>query len=165
MAHALRQRGDLQGAYTDYQRALALCQDSGDQLMLSRVHHTLASVQWEMGVPDQALAHLHHGLSISREIGYGPGVAYGLIALGHFHAQQGERHTARQHFEEAITWLQLTEDRVGLTETQAMLDALEQGTLADIDHPTTMGWVKSHVTLAEGKVYCEFESPMAQHKP
>jgi hypothetical protein len=24
------------------------------------------------------------------------------------------------------------------------------------------GWVKSHITLAEGKVYCAFESPMAQ---
>ena len=116
-----------------------------------------------MGVPDQALAHLQHALCISRKIGYG--IAYGLIALGHFHAQQGERHTARQHFEEVITWLRLTEDQVGLTETQARLDALEQSTLAGIDRPTTMGWVKSQVTLAEGKVYCEFESPIARHQP
>jgi DNA-binding SARP family transcriptional activator/tetratricopeptide (TPR) repeat protein len=164
MAHALRELGDLQGALTDYQRALALCQDSGDRLMLSRVHHTLAGLQWEIGVPDQALAHLQHALGISREIGYGPGIAYGLIALGHFYGQQSERHTARQHFEEAITWLQLTEDQVGLAETQARLDALEQDTLAGIDRPTTVGWVKSHVALAEGKVYCEFESPMARHK-
>ena len=165
MAHALRELGDLQGALTDYQRALALCQASGDQLMLSRVHQTLASLQWEMGVPDQALAHLQHALSTSREIGYGPGIAYGLVALGYIQAQQGERQTARQHFEEAIAWLRLTEDQVGLIETQAMLDVLENGTLADIGQPTTMGWVKSHVALAEGKVYCEFESPMAQHQP
>jgi hypothetical protein len=85
--------------------------------------------------------------------------------LGHFHAQQGEKHTARQHFAEAITWLRLTEDQVGLAETQVRLDALENGTLADTDQPTTMGWVKSHVALAEGKVYCEFESPMVRHKP
>ena len=165
MAHALRELGDLQGALTDYQRALALCQASDDQLMLSRVHHTLASLQWEMGMPDQALAHLQQALSISREIGYGPGIAYGLIALGHFYAQQAERNTARQYFEEVITWLQLTEDQVGLSETQAGLEALEQGTLAGFDRPTTMEWVKSHVALAEGKVYCKFESPMARHKP
>lgn len=164
MAHALRQSGDLREALTDYQRALALCQASGDQLMLSRVHHTLASLQWEMGMSDQALAHIQQALSISREIDYGPGIAYGLIALGHFHAQQGERHTARQHFEEAITWLQLTEDQVGLTETQARLDALEQGSPTSIDHLTTLEWIKSHVALAEGKVYCEFESPLAHHK-
>lgn len=164
MAHALRELGDLQGALTDYQRALALCQASGDQLMLSRVHHTLAGLQWEMGLPDQALAHLQHALRISREIGYGPGIAHGLMALGQFHAQQGERHTARQHFEEAITWLRLTEDQVGLAETQARLEALEQGILAGMDRPTAAGWVKSHVALAEGKVYCEFESPMARHK-
>ena len=120
MAHALRQRGDLQRALTDYQRALALCQASDDKLMLSRVHHTLASLQWEMGMVDQALAHIQQALSFSREIGYGPGIAYGLIALGHFYAQQGERQTVRQHLEETITWLQLTEDQVGLTETQTM---------------------------------------------
>jgi predicted ATPase len=164
MAHALRQRGDLQGALTDYQRALNLCQTLGDQLMLSRVHHTLAGLQWDMGMPDQALAHIQQALRISREIGYGPGIAYGLIALGQFYAQQGERHAARQYFEEAIAWLQLTEDQIGLTDIQARLDALEKGTLADIDRSTTIGWVKSHVALAEGKVYCEFESPMARHK-
>lgn len=26
------------------------------------------------------------------------------------------------------------------------------------------GWVKSHVALAEGKVYCEFEWPVAQRR-
>jgi tetratricopeptide (TPR) repeat protein len=165
MAHAFRQCGDLQRALTDYQRALTLCQALGDQLMLSRVHHTLATLQWEMGMPDQALAHIQQALSISREIGYGPGIAYGLIALGHFYAQRGEKHTARQHLEEAIAWLQLTEDQIGLIDIQARLDALENGTLAHIDRPTTMGWVKSHVALAEGKVYCEFESPMARHQP
>ena len=165
MAHALRELGNLRGALTDYQRALALCQASGDQLMLSRVHHTLAGLQWEMGFPDQALAHLQHALRISREIGYGPGIAHGLMALGQFHAQQGERQTARRHFEEAITWLRLTEDQLGLAETQARLEALEQGILAGMDRPTAAGWVKSHVVLAEGKVYCEFESPMARHQP
>ena len=128
------------------------------------VRYTMASLHWELGMPDQALAHLQHALSIFQEIGYGPGIAYGLVLLGHFHAQRGEGYTARQHLEEAITWMQLTEDEVGLTETRARLDALEQGTQAGIDHPATMRWIKSHVALAEGKVYCEFESPMARHQ-
>jgi hypothetical protein len=31
-----------------------------------------------------------------------------------------------------------------------------------MDSSTAKGWVRSHVALAEGKVYCEFESPMAR---
>jgi len=122
MAHVLRQRGDLQGALTDYQRALALCRASGNQLMLPP----------------------HWAISMHNRV-------RGILLVS----------TSRKR----STRLRLTEDQVGLTETQARLDALEQGTLADIDRPTTMGWVKSHVALAKGKVYCGFESPIARHKP
>ena len=31
--------------------------------------------------------------------------------------------------------------------------------------PSQLGWVKGHVALAEGKVYCAFESPMAGCAP
>jgi hypothetical protein len=107
---------------------------------------------------------MQQALDISQEIGYGPGVAHGLVALGELQAQRGNLNIAREHFQEAMTWLRLTEDQVGLAEAEIRLHALETGTLTEQDPSTHIGWVKGHVALAEGKVYCEFESPMAQVK-
>jgi len=100
-------------------------------------------------------------LRISREIGYGSGIAHDLIALSTLSAQRDEAATACEYLQEAITWLRLIEDQAGLDEAQARLQALKKGTLEALDPPAEMGWVKDHVTLTEGKVYCEFESPMA----
>ncbi|MFQ5856410.1 MAG: tetratricopeptide repeat protein [Anaerolineae bacterium] len=165
MAHALRQLGNPDGALTRYRLALTHCQASGDRLMVSRVHHALAGLQWEDGALDQALEHMNKALSISREIGYAPGIAHGLIALGHFHAQRDDADAARAHLQDAMNWLRLMEDEVGLAEAQGWLHALEKGALEAVGLPTATGWVKSHVALAEGKVYCEFESPMVRRRP
>ena len=161
MAHALRQLGEHDQAWGRYLRALENCQAAGDRLMTSRVHHTLASLHWEAGKADQALDHIQQALDISQEIGYGPGVAHGLVVLGELQAQRGNRNIAREHFQEALTWLRLTEDQAGLAEAERRLHALETGTLAPSAH---IGWIKGHIALAEGKVYCEFESPMARAK-
>jgi hypothetical protein len=130
--------------------------------MVSRIHQALASILWEQGTSDQVLDHLHQALFISREMGYGPGIAHGLSAVGAFAAQRGERDLARQHFEEASTWLRLTEDQEGLIEIQTRLEALEHPPLPQSPQPPAMGWVRSHLALSEGKVYCEFESPLAR---
>jgi tetratricopeptide (TPR) repeat protein len=162
MAHAWRQLGEFDQALARYGQALAHCQAAGDRLMASRAHHALASLHWEAGAPALALEHLGRALDISREIGYGPGVAHGLLALGHFEARGGSLDAARQHLQEALTWLRLMEDQAGLAQAESMLRRLEeQGSLPDGELPATLGWVKTHVALAEGKVYCEFESPMA----
>lgn len=163
MAHALRQLGDIDRALLRYQQALDHCQAAGDRLMTSRVHHTLAGLQSELGRREQAHHHMQQALDISRHIGYGPGIAHGLIGLGHLQARRGNLDLAGQHLQEAITWLQQIEDQVGLTQAQAQLQALEQGIAPRMGPATTQGWVKAHIALAEGKVYCEFESPMAQH--
>lgn len=131
--------------------------------MTSRVHHTLAGLQSELGRREQAHHHMQQALDISRHIGYGPGIAHGLIGLGHLQARRGNLDLAGQRLQEAITWLQQIEDQVGLTQAQAQLQALEQGIAPRMGPATTQGWVKAHIALAEGKVYCEFESPMAQH--
>ena len=107
---------------------------------------------------------MHQALSISQEIGYGPGIAHGLLALSDIQAQRGQVDVARQHLQEAMTWLRLIEDQAGLTQTQARLLALEKGAPEAMAPSTTKGWVRSHVALAEGKVYCEFESPMARQR-
>ena len=165
MAHALRQLGDLDGASTRYEQALAHCEAAGDRLMTSRVHHALAGLHWQVGALDHALDHMRQALVISREIGYGPGIAHGLLALSDIQAQLDKADVAGEYLEEALTWLRLTEDQDGLTQAQARLRALKTGSPEAMDSPVAKGWVRSHVALAEGKVYCEFESPMAQQEP
>jgi DNA-binding SARP family transcriptional activator/predicted ATPase len=162
MAHALRQLGDTDRALSRYQQALDHCRAAGDRLMTSRVHHTLAGLQSELGGTDQAHHHMQQALDISRQIGYGPGIAHGLIGLCHLQARRGNLDLAGQHLQEAITWLRQIEDQVSLTQAQAQLKALERGTTTAMDLSAIQGWVKAHVALAEGKVYCEFESPTAQ---
>jgi len=164
MAHTLRQLGDLDQALTRYQQALDHCQAAGDRLMTSRVHHALAGLQWEVGALDQALDHMHQALSISQEIGYGPGIAHGLLALSDIQTRRGEWDVAREYLQEAMTWLRLVEDQAELVQAQTRLRALEGGSPEAMAPSTTKGWVKSHVALAEGKVYCEFESPMARQR-
>jgi tetratricopeptide (TPR) repeat protein len=163
MAHALRQLGDLEGAFSRYQQALTHCEVAGDRLMASRIHHTLAGVHWERGASDQSLDHMERAVDISREIGYGPGIAHGLVTLSDLQAQGGHLDVARQNLVEAITWLNLVEDKPGLALAQARLRALEQGKFVETPlFSAQIGWVKSHVALAEGKVYCTFESPLAR---
>jgi tetratricopeptide (TPR) repeat protein len=162
MAHALRQVGDVEGALVRCRQALAHCEAAGDRLMASRVHHALAGIYWEAGSTDEAFDHLRQAADTSREIGYGPGIAHGLVALSDLEAQREHVEIARQHLAEAITWLRLAEDDASLTQAQDRLHALEarMPTVAPLFSPQT-SWVKSHITLAEGKVYCAFESPLA----
>ena len=163
MAHALRQLGDPSSAFSRYTEALAHCQTAGDRLMASRVLHALAGVHWERGAYNQSLEHLQQAVDLSREIGYGPGIGHGLVTLSHLHAHRGDLDAARGHLVDAITWLDLTEDAAGLAQAKAQLRALEQGTYAETPpFSEQAGWVKGHVALAEGKVYCTFESPLAQ---
>jgi tetratricopeptide (TPR) repeat protein len=163
MGHAFRQLGDREGALARYNQALRHCEAVEDRLMASRVHNALAGVYWERGALDQSLDHVNRAVDISREIGYGPGIAHGLVSLSSLQAQRGQLDAARQHLEEAITWLNLTEDKPGLAQAQALLDALEQGTFLETALSAAQtGWVKGHVSLPEGKVYCTFESPLAR---
>jgi tetratricopeptide (TPR) repeat protein len=115
MAHALRQLGDLDGASARYEQALALCEVAGDRLMTSRVHHALAGLHWQVGALDQVLDHMHQAVVISREIGHGPGIAHGLLALSDIQTQLDNADIAGEYLQEALTWLPLTEDQDGLT--------------------------------------------------
>lgn len=162
MAHALRQRGELDRASSRYQEALTHLQAAGDRLMVSRVHHALAGLHWETGALDRALEQMQEAVHLSGEIGYGPGIAHGHIATGRLHAQRGDRDTALEDLREGIRWLKLTADQVGLAEAQRLLHRLEGDALDSFEASAEMGWVKSHVVLEEGKVYCEFESPVAR---
>jgi tetratricopeptide (TPR) repeat protein len=159
---AYRQLGELEGAAQRYRQALEVSAEAGDRLMVSRVHHALGGVHWQRGERALALEQMRQGVETSREIGYGPGIAHGLLALSHLQSQVGDLVVARELLADAITWLRLTEDGAGLQEAEARQQQLRQETPVQVAllH-TEIGWVKSHVALAEGKVYCAFESPLA----
>lgn len=162
MGHARRQLGQNDRALHAYEQALACFHAAKDPLMQSRVHHTLAWLAWEADALDQAREHAQRALEISQEIGFGLGIAHGHVALGEIAAAQGDREAGCTHLTKAIGWLRLMEAKERWVETERRLQALEQG-LPDVGPALpAMDWVKSHVTLPEGKVYCAFESPMAQ---
>jgi tetratricopeptide (TPR) repeat protein len=162
LAHALRQLGDLPGAENGYQQALAQFVAIDDHLMVSRVHHALAGLFWELDEREKAAHHMRRAVEISREIGYGPGIAHGLVALSDLLAQEGNTESAGEYLDQAINWLELVEDQKGLDQALVRQTALEQGKLVETGLSLAgVGWVKGHVDLAEGKVYCTFESPLA----
>jgi predicted ATPase/DNA-binding SARP family transcriptional activator len=160
MAHALYQLGKHQAALEAYQRSLDLTQNIGDRLMESRIYHTLANIHWATNDHQQAIESIQQAIKVSEETGYGPGIAHSLLALSYFYAQRGDIEACRKQLHEALTWLQLIEDHQSLANTQSQLLALEKGDLGQVSLPETTYWFKSHVILAEGKVYCEFESPI-----
>jgi predicted ATPase/DNA-binding SARP family transcriptional activator len=160
MAHALYQLGQHQAALEAYQRSLDLTQTIGDRLMESRIYHTLANLYWASRDHQQAIESIQQAIQVSEETGYGPGIAHGLLTLSYFYAQRNDTEACRKQLNEALTWLQLIEDHQSLANTQSQLLALEEGDLSQISLPETTYWFKSHVILAEGKVYCEFESPV-----
>jgi hypothetical protein len=41
------------------------------------------------------------------------------------------------------------------------MSQLDQNPAEMEEPPAQMGWVKTYVILIEGKVYCEYESPLA----
>jgi tetratricopeptide (TPR) repeat protein len=157
MAHALRETGKMEAALTRYRQALDHCEAVGDRLMASRVYHALANLHRDLGHLEAARDQMAQAVTISREIGYGPGIAHGLLTLSALEAQAGRTEAARQHRAEAGTWLSLTADRTGGDGAE---DGAQRALQADL--PIQVGWIKSHVTLPEGKVYCAFESPMAR---
>jgi tetratricopeptide (TPR) repeat protein len=162
MAHALRQKGEQDRASSCYEQALGYFEAAGDRLMASRVRHEIAANHWARRELDQAVVQMEQAVGISREIGYGPGIAHGLISLGGLSAQRGQLEAARELLWEALTWLRLTEDSHGQEVAQVRLDELEHRQLdASKLFSSPSGWVKGHVVLAEGKVYCAFESPLA----
>jgi tetratricopeptide (TPR) repeat protein len=161
LAHALRQAGNHDRALAVYQQTVDQAALAGDKVMLSRTHHETATLLAAMERWEEAAQSMHQAAAISREIGYATGAAHSLVGLGYLLSRQGDSKGSRAALLEAVHWFGMLEDAASsqyLTERLAQLDS---GTELD-EPPTQMGWVKTFVTLSEGKVYCEFESPLAQ---
>ena len=130
--------------------------------MTSRVHHALASLVAQDGQSETALEHLQRAVAISQAIGFAPGMAHGLVGLSYLYARAHQPDAAREALHDALDRFQLMEDQVGVEVASTRLQQLEHDPASMAEPPSHLGWIKTHVTLNEGKVYCEFESPLAR---
>ena len=162
IAHTLRQMGDRAAARNRYEQALTQTEAAGDRLMTSRVHHALASLIAQAGQSETALEHLQRAVEISQAIGYAPGMAHGLVDLSYLYARTHQPDAAREALRDALYWFQLMEDQVWVEVVSRRRQQLDHDPASMDEPPSHLGWIKSHVTLNEGKVYCEFESPLAR---
>jgi tetratricopeptide (TPR) repeat protein len=161
MSHALGQMNQVDTAAERARRALDQFMTAGDLLMASRAHHKLAGLCWQIGDLPQAIVHIEHALRISREIGYGPGMAHGLVAAGYLYTLHGNREKTRIALDNAKIWFSLIDDVDAVQEVDRLAEQIEKGK-AEIPAPSSIGWVRSHVLLSGGTVFCEFETPMVR---
>ncbi len=159
-AHRAVQQVDEAAHY--YTQSLEQCLASNDRVMRSRVYHTLATLHWESDNRNVALRYLLDAVAISIEIGYSMGAAHSLLLLSMYYSQLGDLAQARARMEEAIEWLRLSEDDTQLSTAKAWLKALDNGRVDALEVPAYMQAIRSHIKVPEGKIYCEFESPLAR---
>lgn len=161
-AHALRQADDVAGAIEKLQAALKLSDLAGECVMHSRVLHALSTQSAARGDWDVAVDFMRRAIKVDRSIGYAHALGHDLIDLSNLHLLKGEVAQARVAMLEAQMWFGFNEDSDALDLTRARLDELDAHGAAGVLSVSVRGGVKSHLSLGEGKVYCEFESPLGQ---
>lgn len=161
-ASALRQAGDVNGSREKLDAALKLSDLSGEPVMRSRVLHALAAQHAFQGELDEAVDFMRRAIDVDRSIGYAHALGHDLIDLSNLHLLKGELAQARVAMLEAQVWFGFNEDGEALDLTQARLVELDAKGAVSVLSMGVRGGVKSHLSLGEGKVYCEFESPLGQ---
>jgi DNA-binding SARP family transcriptional activator len=159
-ANALRQAGDLIGSKERLEAALKLSELNGQRVMHSRVLHALSMQHASQGALDAALDFMRRAIEVDRAIGYAHALGHDLIDISNLHLLKGEVAEARVAMQEALVWYGFTEDSDALASTRARLVELDANAGASVMPMRLRSGVKSHVSLGEGKVYCEFESPI-----
>ena len=129
--------------------------------MQSRALHALAMQCAETSDLEAGLRLMQRAVEIDRAIGYAHALGHDLVDLAHLHLRGDERLEARAALQEAMVWFGYTEDREAQASARAQLRELDSG-VTPSTAVTSRQWVKSHLPLGEGKVYCEFESPLGR---
>ena len=160
MANALQQAGDLASSRKKYEHALELSARYGERTMHSRALHALALQSAGHRDLEEGLHLMQRAVEVDRAIGYAHALGHDLLDLAHLHWLRGERAEARAALQEALVWFRYTEDGEALDTARAQLQRMDHGDAMALS--PRRHWVKSHLALGEGKVYCEFESPLAR---
>jgi class 3 adenylate cyclase/tetratricopeptide (TPR) repeat protein len=161
IANALRQAGDLSASKRKYEEALALSQRYGERTMQSRALQALSIDARAQGALEDALAFMRRAIDIDRSIGYAHALSHDLVELGAIHLLRRERDEAYVAIREARAWFEVIDDAQGFAATGRWLEDFDAGRTPSLKASEQPRWVKTHVPLPEGKVYCEFESPLA----
>ena len=160
-AAALRQMGETSEARRSHETALALSERHEERTMQSRALQALAVLCREDGALDDALGFMRGAVAIDRAINYAHGLPHDLVGLAAIHFERGERVEGIAALREALVWCDITGDAAAAGAVQALL-ADPDPFLAPAHAPGAPdGCVRSHLSLPEGKVYCQFESPLA----
>lgn len=123
--------------------------------MQSHALHALAMCWGAARDLDQALHIMRRALKVARGVNYAHGLGQDLVDLSEIHWRRGERLEAQATtLQEATVWFAFVEDQAALEGTSRRLKV---GKGVDDGAGSGRGWVKSHLTLAEGQAYCEFE--------
>jgi DNA-binding SARP family transcriptional activator len=160
-AHALEQVGDAAGSQRRLEAALQASERHGDRTMQSRTMHAISMQACRQGGLDAGLAWLQRAIAIDRAIGYAHALGHDLLDLSALHLMRGERIQARAALEEARVWFTCTDEHDAAAATLDRLARLDAGDAAITDAHRGRTRIRSHLPLAEGKVYCSFESPLA----
>ncbi len=160
IANALRQADDLAGSKQKYAQALAQSQRYGERTMQSRALQALSIDARAQGALDEALEFIQSAIEVDRSISYAQALSHDLVELGAIHLLRGENDRAHAAIREARTWFELTDDAQAVFSTTQWLADFDAGRTPDLAPSERPRWVKTHVPLPEGKVYCEFESPL-----
>lgn len=162
-AHALRQAGDMPESTKKYEAALKLSERNGERAMYSRALHALAMQQVTQGDLGTAVDFMRRAIEVDRSIGYAHALGHDLLDLSHIRVLRGELAEARVALQEALVWFGFTQDADALTSTHARLIELDSNVSTALLASIPRHGVKSHLALSEGKVYCEFESPVRRN--
>ncbi len=110
-------QGEYEQARSLLEESLELYQSLDNQERVSWVLYLLAQVLFSSQTDlELALALTEQGLALLKEIGFKPGMAYGLSLLGQIHLEQGEQGLARQQIEESVALFREIGDRAGTAE-------------------------------------------------
>jgi tetratricopeptide (TPR) repeat protein len=94
-------RGDDDAAGPPLERAWSLAQSAGDKLTVSCVVRHLGFAEMAAGRLEGARELLEESVRLCRELGFAPGVAAGVLALGELAARAGDRDRALALLDEA----------------------------------------------------------------
>ena len=164
-ARALGQLGDLEGAQQHVERALSISMEAQEPTMQARALHSLALAHAQRGEMAHALERMQQAVAIDRSIGYAHAIGHDLVELARLHRLGGDSSQVRVILEEALIWFDSIEDPDAATRIHQWLrnpDELPSASTNGASHASAWGQdVRSHLPMAEGKVYCAFESPLS----
>ena len=163
MGHCWQQLGDEARSRQHYTAALELCERYHEPTMKARALFALAgSARREKGL-DEALSLMRRAIEVDRSLNFAHALGHDLLGLAQVHLARGERFEAEAAVREASIWFEGLQDAEGLAATESMLATAIAGeltlTVSELGNFDGQGiWIRSHLPLSEGKVYCEFES-------